>query len=477
MFPPDWVLKAWIPACALLFAVLRPARACTLAVLIGWLALPMSKIPIKGLPDLDKVTTTSVGILLGTLFFQTNQLRGFRIGWGEVLVFFFASAAVITSVNNGLGAHDGYASMVDKLLWYGLPYMFGRVFLRTREDFRDACQVVVGAAAVYGLLAMWEWRMSPQIHNRLYGFFQHSWLLGARWGFFRPIVCFSSNLGLGGFFCWTGLLAVFLYRGGMLRPMLGIPALGWAIAPLVGLVTSMSFGPWGLFLIGLGLVFFWQAKRWRALMWVAPMFTLIWMSARYTGMSDGKWLTDLVAELSRERASSLQYRIDAETKFVAKSKAPGHEWFGWGGWGRNRIRDESGKDLVALDGLWLILLSTYGLVGLMLFFTWWMYPLLQAVRAGAWLERDPAMLVLLVAVGLQAVNFLFNAFLDPVLTMLVGAAALQLERGGAGQPAHVPAPAGRRRSAPESYRAHGRTVPEGLHRGRHAADGGSPITS
>lgn len=427
MFRPDLVLIAWIPACALLFAVLKPARACTLAIIIGWLALPMAKVSLAGIPDLDKVTTTSLGIVLGTLLFRTNQLRGFRLGWGEVLVFFFASVTVITSLENGLGARDGYSSLLDKLLWYGVPYAFGRIYIRTREDFREACHLAVGAAAIYGLMALWEWKMSPQFHNRLYGFFQHSWRLGMRWGFYRPIICFPSNLGLGGFFCWTSLLAVYMYRSGQLKAMWGIPARCWMAAPLVGLFTSMSLGPWVLFLIGFALVYGWQNKNLRSLVWIAPVFATVWMSARYTGVSDGKWLTDIASEVSVERAASLQYRIDAETRFVEKSKVPGHEWFGWGGWGRNRIRDESGKDLVALDGLWLIMLSTFGILGLVLFYAWWTFPLFLTLRAGSWLERDPAVMVILVAIGLQAVNFLFNAFLDPVLTMLVGATVLKLE--------------------------------------------------
>lgn len=442
MFRPDLVLFAWIPFCTLLFAVMRPARACTLAIIVGWLALPMAKVALAGIPDLDKVTTTSLGIVLGTLLFHTNQLRGFHLGWGEVFVVLFASSAVITSVDNGLGARDGYASMLDKLLWYGVPYMFGRLYLRTRADFREAGQMIVTAAAIYGLMALWEWRMSPQFHNRLYGFFQHSWLLGMRWGFYRPIICFPSNLGLGGFFCWTSLLAIFMYRQGHLKPTWGIPVKCWVAAPILGLVTSMSLGPWALFVIGYGLIYGWYKKGFRALVWIAPIFATVWMTARYTGMSDGKWLSDFVAELSVQRASSLQYRIDAETMFVNKSKAPGHEWFGWGGWGRNRIRDESGKDIVAVDGLWLIMLSTYGLVGLVMFYAWWTYPLLLTVRAGPWLERDPALMVILVAVGLQAVNFLFNAFLDPVLTMLVGATVLQLEANKAPVPRNVPAYSG-----------------------------------
>ena len=439
MFNPVYVLFAWIVACALLFAVLKPARACTLAFIIGWLVMPMARLKLPGLPDLDKVSTTSLGVVIGTLLFRTDQFRGYKLGWGEVFVVFFASTSFYTSVDNGLGPYDGLASLLDKLLYYGVPYVCGRAYIRTREEFRESAQLVVTAAALYALPALYEWRMSPQLHPILYGFGQQSFNLSHRWGFFRPIVCFPANLALGGFFCWTALLALSMYLSGELRPFYRFPKSWLYLAPIGGLIISMSMGPWVLFLVGAAAIHWWRKSAYRSVVLFAPLFAVVWMSARYTGFSDGKWLTEMAAEVSVQRAASLQYRIDAETMFIEKAQAPGQEWFGWGAWGRNRIRDEQGRDIVAIDGLWLILLTTYGLAGLIFFYMWWTFPVLLTIRAGPWLERDPAIMVILIAIGLQAVNFLFNAFLDPVLTMLVGATALQLEvrRATAARPAMV----------------------------------------
>ena len=38
--------------------------------------------------------------------------------------------------------------------------------------------------------------------------------------------------------------------------------------------------------------------------------------------------------------------------------------WGWGGWGRNRVFDTSGRDVSVTDGMWVIYLGVYGLVGL-----------------------------------------------------------------------------------------------------------------
>ena len=39
--------------------------------------------------------------------------------------------------------------------------------------------------------------------------------------------------------------------------------------------------------------------------------------------------------------------------------------FGWGGWGRNRVYDESGRDIAVTDGFWILVFGSNGYVGLM----------------------------------------------------------------------------------------------------------------
>lgn len=386
--------------------------------------LPWAEVTIQGFLDIDKVFAASAGALLGTLLFCTRQITSFRPKPGDGLLLLFAAATVVTSLDNDLGLQDGLSSAARNLLWYGTPYFFGRIFLRTRGDLLEAAKIIVGVAAVYGLMALWEWRMSPQLHHRLYGFLQHSWLLGMRWGFYRPILCFPSNLGLGTFFAWTGILAVWMLRGTLLPAIAGLPPLATVGAVLVGLLTSMSFGPWGIFLAGLALLFAWERGRRRLVPAVPLLFALLWMAGRYTAVSDGEWLTSAVAKLSGPRAASLQYRIDAETELLDKAKL--QPVFGWGGWGRNRIHDEEGKSLVATDGLWVIYVGTYGLVGLATFFAWWCYPLGVIASTGRDLRGDALTMAASVAVGLHAVSFLFNAFLDPAMTMMAGGVVTQL---------------------------------------------------
>ena len=413
-------IVAWIPITAGFFAVFRPVRALVLAYLIGWLALPIATIPIQGFWDVDKILATNVGVIIGALLFCPARFKGLQISVADIALLVFAGGTCITSLTNGLGVYDGVSSLTHKLLYYAVPFWFGRTFVRDRRDFLEACKLVVYGAAVYAMLAVWEWRMSPQIHNTLYGSFQHSWGQHVRWGFYRPIVCFRHALGLGMFFAWASLLAVGLQRAGQLRGLMGIPSAVFVALPLLGVAVSMSLGPWGLCLMGLALLAFWRRSNGRWSAWIPVAFALVWMTGRYTSLNDGQWMASVVAQVSPQRAESLQYRIDAETVLLNRAKQ--RPVFGWGGYGRNRDPNTP----TATDGLWIILVGSYGLAGLVSFYAWWCWPVAISHGLARTMARDPVLSPLLIAIGLQAVNLLFNGFLSPVLTLLSGAAVTLL---------------------------------------------------
>ena len=196
-------LIAWIPICTLLFAFMTPVRAATLAYLGGWLLLPAMAIPIEGFWDFDKILATNCGVALGQLLFCSGQLRGYKVSLADVAVVAFAGGTFFSSIANGLGVYDGVASFGHKLLYYAVPFLVGRVCLKDRRSLLEAAEFIVYGAALYAILAVWEWRISPRIHITLYGVFPHSWSQHYRWGFFRPIVCFPHALGLGIFMAGT----------------------------------------------------------------------------------------------------------------------------------------------------------------------------------------------------------------------------------------------------------------------------------
>ncbi len=417
-------LLLWIPVCAGLFAMLRPARACVYAYVIGWLFLPMVRIPIEGFWDIDKVVATNAGVLLGTLLFCRRPLAGFRPHGADLLVIGFAVMTMVTSIVNNLGVYDGLSSSSHKLLCYAVPFVVGRCFLKTREDLREACRTILVFAGVYGVLALWEWRMSPNLHAGLYGFFQHSWNQHARGDSWRPILFLPHGLAVGSFFAWTALLGLWTWWRGQLHRLAGLPPTWVIIWPCIGLLTSLSLGPWALFLMGAGLLVVWHKTGSRKAVLVPAAFAVLWIVGRYSSVMDGQWLAAAAANVSQARAESLQYRIDAETVLVERAKE--RAVFGWGGWGRNRATDELGNSLTATDGVWIIFAGAYGLVGVGLFYLWWCWPLCLSMRCSRAMEADASLMALLVGIGQEAVNMLFNGFLSPILTLFSGGVVTSL---------------------------------------------------
>ncbi len=418
--PAVLALLAWIPLCSVLFFLFSPVRAITLAYLIGWLALPIAEVQVSGFWNIDKTLATNIGVGLGAALFASNQFRGFKFGAIDILLVVFALGTCITSLENNLGLYDGLSGTAQQLFRYAIPFWFGRAFIRNRKDLHQAARIIVIGASVYAVLAVWEWRMSPQIHRTLYGFFQHSFAQHMRWGFYRPIVCFRHALALGTFFVWTSLLAISMWRSGRLHGLLGAPGIIFMILPVIGLAVSMSFGPWGLFAFGAALLLLRKRLHWRLLIWLPAACAVLWVGGRYSGWTNGEWLSSTVAKVSPDRADSMEGRINAEDLLINHARK--RPVFGWGTWGRNRVYDEWGKDLTVTDGLWIILVGSFGLFGLITFYLWWYWPLLMSYSLAGAVEDEPVIMPILIAIALQAVNFLFNAFLSPVLTLMSGAA-------------------------------------------------------
>jgi len=416
-------LIVWIPLSVLMFAQLRPVTACTVVLLAGWLWLPMAELRIEGLPDIDKVFVTSVGAALGVAIFGMRATKGYRYCLGDLLFFVFSCSVMMTSLMNGLGIHDALAQWLLKMLMFGVPYFLGRLLLRSRQDFHHACYIVVCGSALYAIPALWEWRMSPNVHITLYGFLR-GFADTPRWGAFRPIVCFQAPLALGTFFSWTAILAVALYRGKLMKPLLGFPPILIVTAVVLGLLLSMSLGPWGMFLLGLAMLWAWYRHGWRRTVLFPVFFSILWIGGRYTDRTDGEVITSTIAKVAPLRAVSFDYRLRAEA--VQLELAREKPVWGFGGFGRNRVRDKNGKDVVAVDGLWIIYLASFGFAGLITFIMWWSYPLLMASKLRLQADRDPVLGAIVVTASMQLASFMFNAFISSVLLFLLGGAITQL---------------------------------------------------
>ena len=179
-------LFGWIPVVVVLFSLLPARKAVITAYLCAWLFLPIAGYELPGFTNYNKITATTVGVLLGILIYDADRLRKFQVSWMDLPMFCFCLSPLLSSVSNGLGVYDGASGASFKLLTWGLPYFTGRLYFSSLQGMRDLGYFMVLGGLIYVPLCLWEVRMSPQLHSNVYGIAQHSFDQTRRGGGFRP---------------------------------------------------------------------------------------------------------------------------------------------------------------------------------------------------------------------------------------------------------------------------------------------------
>lgn len=419
----ELTLYAWIPAVLLLFTVLRPRHAVIVAYLGGWMFLPVYSIDLPGLPPYSKISATAYGVLLGALLFDTDRLAGFRPRWFDLPIVVWCFAPLFASLTNGLGPYDGLSASLSEVVMWGIAYFLGRVYFNEWDGIRELAIGVFVGGLVYVPLCLIEFRFSPQLHNWVYGFHQHSFFQQIRWGGYRPMVFMQHGIACAMWMTTASVVGVWLWATGALKKVLTVPM--YLLVPPLIMTAVMCKSAGALILLLLGLAtFYWV--RWTKT--AAPLLALVLFIPAYVGLrASATWSgQDLVdgarVVFSEDRARSLQSRLDAENLLTEKAlKKPA---FGYGRWNRNRVYDERGRDIAITDGLWVIVLGQTGFVGLaaitcaillpaLLFWRrcppqWWMHPMAAAGASFA------------VLLPLHMVDNLWNAMLNPLYVLVIG---------------------------------------------------------
>ena len=129
-------------------------------------------------------------------------------------------------------------------------------------------------------------------------------------------------------------------------------------------------------------------------------------------------IVNMATSISTERAESLNYRITNEDRLL--ERAAEKPLFGWGGYGRNRVFNDSGRDISVTDGYWLILFGQGGWVryigefGLLLL---GVFRLFFQRRD----KIDPITVTLALALIVNLIDLLPNAGISPLTWMITGA--------------------------------------------------------
>jgi hypothetical protein len=386
------------------------------------------------LPPLDKFTIPAIAALILTWHACRDPRRagGTLPGWlpRDKLALLFMAMLVLggfgTALTNTEVATSGGARMPAMRTYDGfslalaasvmlIPFVLARKVFATIQGQRMLAIVLVGSAAAYAFLALWEVRMSPQLNKEIYGFFPHSWIQHKRGGGFRPIVFLSHGLWLGIFMASAAIAAFGLSKTETKHRSRYIAAGVWL---LVTILLSKVLGALVLTLAMLPVLMF-MPRRIQVMVAVClGVVVMIYPILRKADVIPTQQAVALAARVSDERAQSLDFRFVNEDRLL--KRAGDKTLFGWGGFGRNRVYNEKGKDISVSDGYWLILFGQGGWVryigefGLLLL---GIFRLFFQRRD----RIDPITVALALALIVNLIDLLPNAGISPLTWMITGA--------------------------------------------------------
>lgn len=406
----------------LFFLLLPPRRALVATLVVGWLVLPVASVKFAGIPDFTKLTVTNLSALMGVMVFDGRTLLRFRPRWYDLPMLVWLLCPVPSSMLNGLGLYDACSQIVKHTEMWGVGYVLGRVYFGTLEGMSELLIGVMIGGVAYILPCWWEVRMSPQLHRMVYGFFPHSFLQQIRYGGYRPVVFLGHGLVVCFWMSISTVIATVYWRLGAKRKLWGAP-MSWVVGLLAFTVLlCKTLTGYIVVLMAWGMIA--GMRRWagRWILILAACGPLVYIGARGAGVWRANGLLEATEAADTERAESLETRLVNETLLSARARQ--RPIFGWGGWGRNRIRNKQGEDVSITDGMWIINFGEYGLVGLAAWAAVLVLPLWRtawAVPQRSWKHPGmaPAMAGALVVL-MCFINDLPNAEVDPITVPLIG---------------------------------------------------------
>ena len=436
------MLMVWPVVCVMLFKRLKLERAIVWSILGGYLVMPpKTSLDLPLVPDFDKTSIPSLCALGFCIMIAKRRVPLWpRSPTARVLLILFMLGTIptvltntdpiffqslfdtqpvtfITGVLPGLRWIDMLSVLSSQAIIL-IPFVLGRAFLANATGQRELLLALVIGGVIYSVPAMFEVRMSPQLNIWIYGFFQHDFGQMIRQGGFRPIVFLIHALWIAFFFMTALVAAAALTRDAdrTLRPRfiastVYLFAVLYFCKSLAPLLYGLSLVPVVLFLaprmqVRIALGFAAIAVTYPILRDynLVPLDTLVgWANA-----------------IDPLRAESLAYRFENEEQLLTRAH---DKWlFGWGGWGRNLVRDLQTGDIVNIpDGEWIIVFGTFGWVGYLSKMGLLAAPLFLLWRGMRGAAPTVAIAALALILAITLVDMLINAILTPYTWMIAGA--------------------------------------------------------
>jgi len=383
------VFFLWIPFALWGASRWPPAKAASLLLLLPMMFLPERvRFNIFGILTLTKNEIALLCLWAAAFFFHRNRLQGIFLNrWVKVAMVglvlgrvttVFLNMDGISQYSKYLSPHspfDAVRSALSASILYILPVVLGAAMFRSSRDLRVLFQTIAGAALFYGLLQLVEVRLSPQLNNWVYGFFQHTFMQMKRQGGFRPIVFMAHGLTVA-MFTMTGLLAAAALFKAKSKIWKVKPEWAMAFLAVVAVLNkSLAAGLYALTAVPM-VLYSKPTTQFRVAVALAVV-VLVYPALRGADMVPVEGIVETVTEqFGEQRAGSLAFRFDSEEGIL--QRAMERPWFGWGTYGRSFIyHPKSGKQLTIPDGDWVNTIGMYGFVGFLTKYLLMILPLLS----------------------------------------------------------------------------------------------------
>lgn len=435
------MLFAWPFVVLVLFKTLPLRTALIWSILGGFLVLPVkTEVDLPLIPALDKVLIPSLAAaamclsLPGPRYSVGPSGQIWRPGWlpenrlALTLVLVYLFSPFLTGILNSASTYSGGRFLPGLTLYDAasfasthavqlLPFLLGRRYLADPQSHRLILKCLVIGGLAYTIPILIEVRLSPQLHTWVYGFFPHSFAQQLRFGGFRPVVFQVHGLRVAMFVALTLLAAIGLWRSskGTLRSQMML-VIGWLSLTLILCKTVGA-----LFLAALmaPVIAFAGSKLLRAALVTAAMTVIMFPLLRGLDFIPTDILVSTASVISEDRAASLQFRFDNED--ILLERANQQALYGWGGWSRNRVFNETGQDVSTTDGTWIITIGAYGWIGYLAEFGLLVVGVifLASTKTGRYSSYYSMALAALICTNL--LDLLPNSGLTPLTWMMAGA--------------------------------------------------------
>lgn len=431
-------LAAILPAAFLAFRGRTVAEGAILTILGALLFGPVRatvKLPL--LPPLGKEAFAYLSVLVLFAIRAPGRLRATRAGMGktDLLPILAALGGIGTALTNtdarsfgtwhvthvpAMTLKDGLFITASSLTSCLLPFFVGRALVRDHRDLRALLRGFAIAGLVYAPLAFLEMRLSPQLHNWLYGYHPHEdFLQSVRMGGYRPTIFMAHGLAVSLFFLVSAIAMSTLPK----RERIGkLTARQWTAFLVVVVLACKSTGTILYAALFLPLAWFASPRVRVRVSAVLAVFVLVYPALRAEDLFPVQRMLEYARTFGEERANSLFVRFFNEG--VVLEHARERILFGWGTFGRHLVYDaQSGQSSIRTDGAWIILVGMQGLWGMVTTIGTLLFAIARSVKrigtVPAFLREEISCLTLLVA--LTSLDLVPNGLFANYPFLLAGA--------------------------------------------------------